>query len=884
MQLTVDPAAWIPKTKLTRPQPPVDFIPRFALMKRLQYALGTVPLTLIAAPAGFGKTSLVIATLVDQKHVAWLTLDKEDNDPPRFWTALLAAFRQLEPQCGIRTQTCLAQAGNHVQNLVGVLINDLLDAFPQPVILVLDDLHFIVEQSIRTGLEYLVDHIPASLHIVITTRYDPPLALARWRARGQIVEFRLPDLSFNDEEVAVLINESFQLNLPDQDVRLLGERTEGWITGLRLAISRVAQIPTVQERHRFIATFAESDRLIFDFLAEEVFNQQAPEIREFLLKTSILPELTINLCQAVTQRQDAPTLLDDLYRRNLFLMNADPLGATFRYHALFAAFLRRRLTQEYPDQLPILYCRAGEAETLPDRAISHYLAAGAWHLAVQFIQQHATALLAQGLTVTLRTWIEALPLEIRSDHPALIHWLGRCALQSGELETAARHLKQAFNEFQARGDLMQQNAAAADLVTCNYKQADFARATAFVPEEAYAALPLPSRVQVLIARAAVELIQEHCELSERYLTATLNAIEHTDDDEVLRSLLSSLHPVLTILPHRLDAIERLCQRGLSWFGEEISPVHATIQGQLAFIYGLRGHRQFAIEAGERSQAISAQFGGVPFIDSDVNTAVATAYAGLGDYPAAERSLQTLFSRQDRLAASEMVYCGNLYLRVRVHWMQGQSESIQEVYDALCIAEHAADLPFVPIMHRLSAGLLALAARRYITAESIFLNACELEQNVCLTGLFGTARFRLAEMYWRWGKPHQALQALEPLLIRCQQQGLPGALMLEGRLAVPLLRLAVQHGVEADYAAYLLQRMGEPAALSAFYVADTTETLSPREVEVLRLLAAGSSNRRIAECLVLSEETVKSHVARILRKLDVSSRTQAAARAHELGLS
>jgi len=370
-----EPLHWLAETKFHAPLLREDVITRRPLLEDLHRYIKTHPLTLLSAPAGYGKTTL-LATLPEaypNLSVAWLSLDEEDNDPVRFLTAVIIALQQINPACGVAAQSLLT--GHtfqpvEIRQVTGVLINDVLDTLSEPFILILDDLHRIHEPSIFVALDYLLEHRPSSLFMVVSTRVDPPLALARLRARGQLAELRLKSLRFSDEEVGAFFNNHLQLGLSGADLTFLTAETEGWAVGLRLLASSLTQVDTSEEGRLLLHKLAASKRNIFDFLAEEVFRRQEQEIRQFLLETASLPEMTPLLCKAVTGRADASALLEKLYHRNLFLIQVSPgqsqvdvepqltpleqsqsakpdaqSGTRYRYHELFKEFLLQKLEQ-----------------------------------------------------------------------------------------------------------------------------------------------------------------------------------------------------------------------------------------------------------------------------------------------------------------------------------------------------------------------------------------------------------------------------------------------------------------------------------------------------------------------------------------------------------
>jgi LuxR family maltose regulon positive regulatory protein len=403
-----DSLHWLAETKFHPPLLREDIIPRQRLLHDLRSKLASYPLTLLSAPAGYGKTNLLAAlpSTSPDLSLAWLSLDEEDNDPVRFLTALIVALQYLNPACGATAQSLLkgrTHPGLNVRRVTSVLINDVLETLSHPFALILDDLHRISEPSIFVALDSLLEHRPPQLHLVVATRADPPLALARLRARGEVADLRQAELRFSDEEAGAFLNDRLGLDLTPGEVDALQLRTEGWPVGLRLLASSLSRVSSAEERRIFMHHLVQSDRNIFDFLAEEVFNRQEAEIRAFLLETAILPELTPSRCQAVTQRADAGTMLEELYRRNLFLVQVsaprgqastersishfdrprleteDPRPETqYRYHDLFAEFLRHKLQQESPERVPDLHLRAAQAERDPARAVGHYLAAARW--------------------------------------------------------------------------------------------------------------------------------------------------------------------------------------------------------------------------------------------------------------------------------------------------------------------------------------------------------------------------------------------------------------------------------------------------------------------------------------------------------------------------
>jgi len=908
------PPGWLAHTKFHASLLRGDHIARPRLAAALQEALRSHPLTLLSAPAGYGKTTLLASIGQGDKEtrgrspplpfsMTWLTLDEEDNDPARFLTALVAALQHLNQSCGCSAQALLVGMINPAargRQVVAALINDIGETLPDPFVLILDDLHLVAEPAVFVALDYLLERAPSQMHLVIGARHDPPLALARLRARGALAEFRLADFSFTLDETTLFLNDKLGLGLSPADLAVLYHRTEGWPAGLRLLASSLAHIPSAADRTALIKDLAQTDRYVFDFLAEEVLNRQEPTVRAFLLETSILTELSAARCQAVTGRRDAGAILEDLYRRNIFLVAVDAASTTFRYHALFAEFLRQRLVQEMPERVRDLHRRAAEAQRdHPGRAIRHYLVAEMWEEAAQAIEQVGFALLQQGLLETPSGWIHALPISIRDAHPHLTRLLGACAFWKGDFPTAQPLLERTVEGFQASGDETGVGESLADLAISAFLQSDFGRAGALIERALAYPVPPHSRAQLLMSRTWLRLFEGDAARAAADLEAAV-ALAETGKPEVLLMLAFNLESPLTALPGGLECLERFCHLAAAHLGEPISPLRAAAGELVSFVHFWRGRLDEAIQVGKSALAINERLGGYPFVGMDAAATVALALVARGDYAAADRFFDLLLRQARQMPLSQAGLAEALWLLGRARWLQactepfdaaqgrpgrsGHLEEARQIYAQMCAAEHPSELPDAPASRLKMQGLLELAGRRRASAERILRQAAALEQKMpTATVLGGSARLLLAHLYLGWGRPEEALAELAPVLAECEQHGTPGRVLVEGAAAVPLLHLAVERGVHAPFAAYLLDLLGAGTEPRPVLVPDTGETLTPREVEILRLIVAGAGNRAIAEQLVITEGTVKSHVHRIFRKLDVTSRTQAAARARELRL-
>ena len=441
-------------TKLHVPSRRPGFVPRPRLVGRLEEGLAR-GLVLVCAPAGSGKTALLADwARHGGRPVAWLSLDVGDNDPTRFWRHAVAALGQARPGIGELAGPVLGPLeASSPDGLVMALINELAaDPREDEVLLVLDDYHLIDSQPVHGSLLFLLEHLPPGLRMVLASRSDPPLPLARLRAGGQLAELRAAELRFTADEAAALLREAIGADLPGTAVAALTARTEGWAAGLQLAgLSLRGQADTAG----FVAAFSGSHRYVLDYLTGEVLERQNPQVREFLLETSVLERLTGELCDAVTGRAGSQAMLAGIERAGLFLVPLDEVRGWWRYHHLFADLLRARLQAEQPGRVQALHRAAAawcEEHDLADDAVRHALAAGEAAWAARLVERHVEELLGRSEGVTLRRWLSALPAESVRARPRLCLAQAYAAAQGFQLEALEALLDDAERAFAVSGD------------------------------------------------------------------------------------------------------------------------------------------------------------------------------------------------------------------------------------------------------------------------------------------------------------------------------------------------------------------------------------------------------------------------------------------------
>ena len=431
-------------TELYVPPERPGVVRRDRLLTRLEDGAGA-RLTLLAAPAGFGKTTLLASWLARAEHdraVAWLSLDAADSDPTVFWAGVAAALRGATTRHGAPPRGSLPTSEGGTPVTVSALLNELADT-PGEVWLVLDDYHLADHPEVATGMTFLVEHLPPNTHLVLSTRADPHLPLARWRARGELVEIRAVDLRFTPGETATYLEQATSTSLTAEQVRALDDRTEGWIAALQLAAISLQGRADVAG---FVDGFAGDDRYVVDYLVEEVLAHQPRAVGDFLLRSAVLDRLCAPLCDAVLGGDDADAMLGTLDRANLFLVALDDKRTWYRYHQLFADVLRSRLRSEQPDLVPLLHQRASqwfEDHDLADPAIRHALSAGDVARAAALIEAAMPAVRRHRQETLAGSWLAGLPEPVIRRSPALAVLSAGLLLVAGDVDAVRTRLDDA---------------------------------------------------------------------------------------------------------------------------------------------------------------------------------------------------------------------------------------------------------------------------------------------------------------------------------------------------------------------------------------------------------------------------------------------------------
>ncbi|MEJ2209918.1 MAG: LuxR C-terminal-related transcriptional regulator [Anaerolineae bacterium] len=893
-------------TKLYVPAAGRQLVPRSRLVARLDEGLDLGRrLTLVAAPAGFGKTTLVGAWLRSAgKPVAWLSLDEGDDDEARFWTYLVAALQTVHPGLG---QGAVQLLGAPRRPAVEVVLTSLLNelaGLPGKTILVLDDYHLIVDPAIHQGVTFLLEHLPPGVHLVLSTRADPALPVYRLRARGQLTELRAGDLRFTAGEAAAFLNSVMGLDLARDDVEALEARTEGWIVGLQLA---ALSLQGRADAHEFIATFGGGHHYVLEYLTHEVVRRQPAPVRRFLIETSILDRFCGPLCDAVLGEGDGQAMLAHLRQRDLFIVPLDDEHRWHRYHQLFADLLGNLLRQERsPDEIRALHLRAAgwyDEHGLAAEAVRHALAAGDYSRTARLIERYSLSMVTRGELATLLRWIEALPEEVAHSRPWLcVHqaWPLTLAGKAGAAEPLLRRIEALVPpDSPAAGDReILGNAAAMRALLANM-HGDMSHALEWA-RRADELLPadnlIPRHMLPFILAsahlAAGDLVQAEGALRQELALGRASGNLWT----VVRTLcdLAGLH----LVRGQLREAERFCREALAEAEAREGRQFGTVGYVLVKLAEIDYERYDLAAARDRAQEGVALMQGwqQPYEMVQAYTVLAAILQALGDVEGAREALDSAEAMQAQHPAYPRL--DSLVRCCRVRLLLARGEAGRAARRARDDGLGSMDLPINREQEQVLLARVFAAGGR--GAEALSLLA-ELAEAAGAGGRLGP----LVEILSLQAAAHQArgdtaaaAAALERALTLAGPEGQVRAFVEAsgaGAPLAPLLRRAAGRGVVPQHVARLLVALGAGAAEAGADVPDPApapapagapplvEPLTERELEVLRLMAAGQAHAEIAAALVISINTVKKHAAGIYGKLGVHSRTQAVVRAQELGL-
>jgi LuxR family maltose regulon positive regulatory protein len=830
-------------------------------------------LTLVSAPAGYGKTTLVTEWLSRQGiPISWLSLDEADNDASRFLAYFIAAVHEVNTEFGASLQAVLKSPQSPPQEVLLTLIINELTALPTLLMLVLDDYQVIKNLTIHRFLSFLLDHLPTNVHLVLITREDPLISISRLRARGEVLEIRQNDMRFNLEEITDFFSRVMQLELSTEDIIALERRTEGWIAGIQLA---GLSLSGVKDKSSFIHEFTGSNRFILDYLIEEVFSQQPAEMRDFLLRTAILDRLCGPICDVLNNRSDSQDLLERLDLVNMFIIPLDQSRTWYRFHRLFSELLdhQRHLRMQPGEEIKLhqIASQWFESEGYTGEAIQHSLAAQDWKNAAQLIGQVNEDMLKHGEVLTLLSWMQSLPVQVLASQPDLYLAYAWALLLSGKYKQAEAVL-QDVKQFAAPKSVLLGQVATA--------QAYLARSVG------------DNRGVIAKSQIALDLLPDSEVVQRSNLLMNLGLAYWHD------GLLDEAEPVLN---HALE------------MASQSNNLYAQLTTEI-FLARVSASRGALHRAAEKYPSIIKRGGSVP-----IN---ALAYLDLGwfyyewnELERAEGLLHQGLELSRRTSTVEFEIAGLIlqtYILLarqewdkanrasRKAWDLAQEFSMQtrgrcvacqaQVALAMGKVEVAAKwLDLVPVIvdahtfyrfaELIRARLLLALGKEEAAAEK--LEAIYQQSDRAGRGYAVVATRVLQSLAATNEAARQAY--LADAVKRAEPDGYIRTFVDDGIALVPVLRQLAEQGIAPEYISRIVIAMGMKQKAAVVETAPITEPLSEREIEVLRLVAEGLSNREIAGRLFISPGTAKTHVHNLCGKLGVRNRTEAATRAIELGL-
>lgn len=880
--------------KLHIPAPRPELAERRRLLARLDQSFAH-KLTLISAPPGFGKSTL-ISNWIAERHprVGWVSLDSSDDNPTQFFSYFALALDAVREGIAARILPQLQSPDVSPQAMRALLVNELA-AFDKPVVLVLDDYHVIESLPIHQTLEFILDHLPPRVHLIIASRIDPPFALAQLRARRQLLELRAADLRFAVHEAAIFLNRITGLNISLEQTAALEARTEGWIAGLQLAALSMRGQDDIAG---FVAAFKGSNRFIVDYLAEQVLAHQTSQIQNFLLSTSILDRMSGALCNAVTGLENSQSILEELDRSNLFVIELDDQRGWYRYHHLFADVLRHRLQQMQPDQVAELYRRASawcEQNGALEAAIEYALIAPDHARAADLIERAVDDNFKQGVDAMLERWLQALPDELCRTRPILSLQRAYLLIMHNQLNAAASYLDEKLDAQLARLSDARLREELQIRVTL------WRGTLALYGGERKRAIEL-FQPQLGAARASSSFFAG--ELLRVYGTTCvamgdLNAADRAFADAVAHSQASDIFSTwIFASSNRADICLYRGQFHRAYIMyEDIQKTARTRHAEYLQVIPIAdsGIAEIELEWNNLGSALvhsreavtHAEQGGNPRVQIFGQTILVRTLRAQSDFALAH---QTLAEAEELIARYQLPpRFSALIAAERVgHWL-----AKNELDAARAWVEQMRWQDLVPIdlfnePEHFARAWVLIATQDW---EGALETLGQIERNAETGGrVRSVAQIQVlrAVVLDAQGNRAAALRETTRALELGEREGYVRTFVDAGESTRALIadcKLQFEKRAHADPAARGLIAYTRKL-LTAFpgsMPAALADPLSARELEVLRLLAEGLSNAEIAERIVVGVGTVKTHAINVYRKLAVKSRTQAIARARELGL-
>jgi LuxR family maltose regulon positive regulatory protein len=887
-------------TKLSIPPLRSRLVPRTRLIQKLNHGL-ECGFVLVSAPAGSGKSTLLSSWLGQQEYpAAWLSLDDQDNDPSRFLAYLTAAFRKIDPTID---ETFDITLGFNLQPDVEVLLTPMINhlaQFQHRFLIVLDDYHLIQDQVVHQVVNILLEHRPEQLHLVIATRADPPLSLARLRARCDMLELRMADLRFTLQEAADFLNHTMSLNVSSEDVARITNRTEGWIAGLQMA---ALSMQNVNDVSGFITAFTGSHHYIYDYLIEEILTQQPPEIHNFLLSTSILDQLTAPLCDALFEGDEqsisplsSSAILEKLEHTNLFIVPLDHEQHWYRYHPLFAELLRGYLRKNDPLKIPALHTRASawfEEQGMISDAIRHSFAANDWEHIVRLISANIFALLEQNELNSVARQLENLTSEKSSARPWLLIGRAWLAAYTGQLRSVEPILKMAESEFSSlnsQADLEMLGGYIATVRAYVNWIGDKRDIAARAAQVALEWLPVTEFMMRCLAATLLGLTLN--DFRTRLLAFT-QALAYAGESSVSHVTIFAYAcwAWFLAMQGRLHEAYAACQEAIRLAQSSSSyqplPTLSHVYATLSFLLCEWNNLEGAVKYGKQAVELAYRWGQADALHFALDN-LGYALFAVGDVQGAFDTLNQACEVAHRTSA----WLEYISISQEVSWYLAL-DNIETALQKLRIAKLDIEEPkyilsgsFKSQLIPLTFAQISIYQKQYPKALMLIDHLLEDQEKKGIGYLLVRLLSWQALAYHGLKQDSQALVSLKRALKLAAPEDYVRTFVNVGPGLTALLHQVRKEGFLTDYVDKLLtsvEQAGKPRPSEALIYSHLVEPLSEREMDVLKLLAQGCTDKKIAETLVIARETVHKHLKNIYGKLDVHSRAEAAARARELGI-
>lgn len=893
-------------TKLFTPSPRKDLISRPRLFNLITANLDN-RLTLISAPVGFGKSTLISSWAAHSKtNLVWLSLDESDNDPARFMTYFTEAVRLSKNSSNDTGKGAISLLTTsqkpHLNDIATLLVNDIA-MLENRIILVLDDYHLIDSKTIDNTLFFLLEHQPQNLHLIICTRDDPQIPLAELRAKGQLAEIRASDLRFTLEEVTEFLNQSMGLDLSPRDIKTLESRTEGWIAGLQLA---AISLKGVENPDKVIEDFSGKHRFVLDYLIEEVLEKQPADVQDFLLTTSIIDRLSASICNHLTKRNDSQEILESFDRANLFIVHLDNERKWYRYHHLFKELLLQRLQQLHPENISKLYKEASNwcsKNGSKDETIDYALRGKNNQLAAELLEKEGRLIWQSGEDSKIRKWIRALPIDIINAKPQLSIFHAWNLFTGGRSAEAFDFIQKAMFRFGIEeGKPDQESLKKIQLPKDEEKlfigSAETMRAfMAFYSSEESAAIKYAKRAlkflpkddkswrsTAIITLGDAFFIQGDLQTSYEYRLQSLEEIN--PDIDLYHYLIASIKLVLTLRDiGKLNQALDQCQVTYDLIAEK-GLTNSELNGWLLSIWA-----EILVETNNLGKAYELVKEGIELVKNSQDVPLRIwSYFCL---------IRVLFSRKEYNLAQEEIakikkqlqrsYVPSWFKHINDEWQtriwvaSGQPEKAVQRLNDYEAQNNATDaIPYIDTLQFVNLARIHLINKNPGKAIEILEKIRPGMESAGDVSKLLSIMIQLALAWLIDSKSKKSEQVLQETIDLAQPLGFLRIFVDEGPQMESLLKkIHTDDEVQKKYIQKLLgifineKQQGSPAKQQGLI-----EPLSDRELDVLKLIANGLTNQEIASKLFLSLNTIKVHTRNIYQKLGVNSRTQAIAEARE----